>query len=505
MGATTGVTLTLAEFAAGLRASALPADVLNETKRLTLDAIGNAIGGVQTEIGEATERFVKRSAPEGPAVVIGTDLSTSATSASYANGRLADIIDGSDTFMTVHHIGAPVVMAALSLGAELDVSGADFLAAVAAGVEVGARIGSAAGAPRRASSTPGMPPNFPSPRLPVEELATAVAAARVAGLDGRQICDTVGIAAANAPRHATHWGVADPLPDQKYQDYGIVSQTGVTAALLAETGMKSHPDTLGGPPGLWRLCGVARCDFDLMIGELGSKWFLRSNAYKPWPACKWTQYPLTAFDAIRKEHRLAADEIDRIEIDSHVFGTAAYFRNTRPSTMMSCAFNYPHAIAMMAQDIPPGPWWYSRAAVEDANVSRFRERVHVRPEPYTEISESTMVDGQLRELPTRVTVFARGREFVAEATFARGDPFSEATRFSDDDLFQKFLYMGSPHGRSDTAWLARAKRIRSAVEGLDRLSSIRGLTNLLSRSSLALEGIPEQGAGKKERAVRVGA
>ncbi len=486
MGAT-NITRSLAEFASGLRADALPADILNEAKRLTLDAIGNAIGGAQTEIGAVTERFIEGNAPRGAAPVIGSDISTSAAVASYGNGRLSDIIDASDTFMTVHHIGAPVVMAALALGAERDVSGADFLAAVAAGLEVGARIGSAAGAPRRASSTPGMPPNFPSPRLPVEELAAAVGAARVVGLDADRICDTIGIAAANAPRHATHWGVGDPLPDQKYQDYGVTSQTGVTAALLAETGMRSHPDTLMGPPGLWRLCGVARCDFELMVGGLGSKWFLANNAYKPWPACKWTQYPLTAFDAILKEHRLTADEIDRIDVQSHVFGTAAYFRNTRPSTMISCAFNYPHAIAMMALRVPPGPWWYSPAAVNDPKVRRFRERVHVRTEPYTEISESSMVDGQLRELPTRVTVFARGREFAAEVVFARGDPFSQATRFSDDDLFEKFLYMGSARGRSDSAWLAQAQKIRGLVWDLHRLPQLRSLTNLLSRSALGLQ------------------
>lgn len=493
-----GVTGSLAEFAAEIRARDLPPDVLHETKRLTLDAIGNAIGGVQTEIGDTTQRFIERSAPAGAVVVIGTDFSTSATFASYANGRLADIIDASDTFMSVHHLGAPVVMAALSLGAERDVSGAEFLAAVAAGVEVGARIGSAAGAPRRASTTPGMPPNLSTARLPVEELAATIGASKVLGLAAKRMCDAVGIAGANAPRHATHWGVADPLPDQKYQDYGVITQTGVTAALLAESGMQSHPDTLGGPFGLWRLCGTAACDFELMLRDLGSKWFLRSTTYKPWPSCKWTQYALTAFDKLRSENQLSASEIERIVIDSHVFGTAGYFRNRNPRTMISCAFNYPHALAMSALGVPGGPWWYSRSAVEDPKVSAFRERVHVHAERYTEIAESTIVDGQLRELPTRVTVFARGREFVAETSFARGDPFSDLTRFSDDELFDKFLYMGSIDGPSDAIWLARAKRIKTLVHDLDRLPSVRRLTNLLSRSSLALNGIPSETARGKD-------
>ena len=166
--------------------------------------------------------------------------------------------------------------------------------------------------------------------------------------------------------------------------------------------------------------------------------------------------------------------------------------------MISCAFNYPHALAMLAIGVPPGPWWYSRSAVEDPKVAALRERIHVHAEPYTEIAESTIVDGQLRELPTRVTVFARGREFVAETSFARGDPFSELTRLSDDDLFEKFLYMGSIDGPSDADWLARAKRIRTLVHDLDRLPSVRHLTNLLSRSSLALNGFSSEAARSKD-------
>jgi 2-methylcitrate dehydratase PrpD len=493
MTAVSNVTRSLSEFAAAVRAKDLPADTLHETKRLTLDAIGNAIGGIQTEIGNTIRRFIEKSAPRGPVFVIGTEFSTSATAASYANARLADVIDASDTFMSVHHLGAPVVMAALALGAESSVSGTEFLEAVAAGVEIGARVGSAVGALRRASSDPEMPRNFSAARMPVEEIATAVAAAKISGADEKNLCNTIGIAAANAPRHATHWGVSDPLPDQKYQDYGITAQTGVTAALLAEAGVQSHPDTLGGPPGLWRLCGIPRFDFDLLLRGLGTEWFFRHNAYKPWPNCKWTQYPLTAFDQIRSENQLSADEIDRVVVHSHVFGTADYFRNRQPRTMIGCAFNFPHALAMRALDVPPGPWWYSRWALEDPKVIALRERVHVHAEAYTEIKESMMEDGQLRELPTRVTVYARGRDFSAEASFAKGDPFSERTRFSDDQLFEKFLYMGSVKGSGDKDWLARAKQIRSVVFDLDKLPNVRNLTDMLSQSALELSGLPATG------------
>jgi 2-methylcitrate dehydratase PrpD len=237
---------------------------------------------------------------------------------------------------------------------------------------------------------------------------------------------------------------------------------------------------------LWRLCGIPAFDFDLLLKGLGTKWFLKDTAYKPWPNCKWTQYPLTAFDRIRKEHRLLAHEIGRVEIHSHVFGTASYFRNKYPRTMISCAFNYPHALAMLALDVPPGPWWYSQSVIDDPNVVAFRERVHVHAEPYTEIEASTMADGQLRVLPTRVTVHARGQEFSAETSFAKGDPFSDETRFSDDELFEKFLYMGSISGSADRNWLTRAKQISSAVSSLEALPNVRDLTDLLSRSALAL-------------------
>jgi 2-methylcitrate dehydratase PrpD len=140
-------------------------------------------------------------------------------------------------------------------------------------------------------------------------------------------------------------------------------------------------------------------DFELLLRGLGTEWFFKHTAYKPWPNCKWTQYPLTAFDQIQSENRLLAHEIDRIVVHSHVFGTADYFRNRHPRTMISCTFNFPHALAMRALGVPPGPWWYSRWALENPKVSALRERVHVHSEPYTEIKESMMEDGQLREFP----------------------------------------------------------------------------------------------------------
>ena len=477
-------TLALAEFIRDTSYRDLPPAVIAEAKRLALDVIGNAIGGLRTRLGAVALRYVQRAGGTGNATVIGGEAATSPMAA-YANARLADALDASDTFMSVHHLGVPAVCASLSLAESGDLSGQAFLTAVAVGMEVGARIGAAGGPPpHRHRVQPGEPPNIRSGRLPAEELAAAAAGAKLLGLDADGVRHALGVAGANAAHHATRWGVLPELPDQKYQDYGVCAQTGVTAALMADCGMTTHPGILDGDWGLWRLYGAPRCDFALMLADLGQRWFFLADTYKPWPSCRWTHHALTLFEKLRDAHRFEAAEVERVVVYSHVYGTAPYFCNQEPRGMVSCEFNHPHPLAMLAFKVPPGPWWYLDSVRQNPEVMAFRRKVEVELEPKSVEIERWLVDGQVRRLPSRLVIFARGQRLEAEGDFARGDPFAAETFFTDQDLYEKFLYMGSPQGAADQRWTALARRIADGVLALDESPSIKPLMRLLRGSAL---------------------
>lgn len=483
-------TLSLAEFIRRVRHRELPHAVIAEAKRLTLDVIGNAIGGLRTRLGKVALRYVERAGGGGDATVIGSNTRTSVPMAAYANARLGDALDASDTFMSVHHLGVPTVCAALSLAEVANLSGQAFLTAVAVGMEVGARIGAAGGPPsHRHCPQAGEPPNIRSGRLPAEELAAAAASAKLLDLGIDAVRSALGTAGANAPHHATRWGVLAELPDQKYQDYGVVAQTGVEAAVMAACGMTTHPSLLDGDWGLWRLYGAPGCDFALMLADLGERWFFLNGTYKPWPSCRWTHHTLTLFEKLRAEHDLEPSQIERVVVYSHVYGTAPYFCNQEPRGIVSCEFNHPHAVAMLAFRVPPGPWWYCQSVRHDPAIVAFRRKVWVELEPKSLDIERWFVDGQIRRLPNRLVIFAHGRRFEAEGDFARGDPFSAETFFTDGDLYQKFLCMGSRQGAADQRWLAQARGISDIVCTLEEQPSIKPLMELLRGDTLGLDAV----------------
>jgi 2-methylcitrate dehydratase PrpD len=372
------------------------------------------------------------------------------------------------------------------------VSGATFLTAVAVGMEVGARIGAAGGPPtHRYSPQPGEPPNIRSGRLPAEEFAAAAACAKLLALTPDSVRHAFGAAGANAPRHASRWGVMPTLPDQKYQDYGVVAMTGAMAALLAASGVATHPGILDGPWGLWRLYGAPSCDFDLMLRGLGERWLFLDTAYKPWPSCRWTHHGLTLFERLRDAHDLEADEIQRVILSPHVYAVAPYFRNTRPRGMVSCEFNHPHALAMAALRVPPGPSWYEPQVQEDPRVAAFRERVEVEAEPADSDIERWFVDGQVRRLPTRLRILARGRQFEAVGDYARGDPFGPETILTDDQLIQKVRDMAAGSSPDDAIATQAVESIADCVWQLESTPSIEQLFSLVAFNRYGTQKTPE--------------
>jgi 2-methylcitrate dehydratase PrpD len=277
------------------------------------------------------------------------------------------------------------------------------------------------------------------------------------------------------------------MPTQKYADYGLFAQTGVIAAYQAEAGMSSHPALLDGGWGLWRLRGASACDFGTMLADLGDRWYVLDNTYKPWPSCRFVHHTLTLVERLLRERDIDASSIERVDVFSHLYGIAPYFRAQNPEGMVSCEFNHSHGVAMLALDVPPGPWWYAPATLRDPGVDAIRRRVFVQLDERSLNAEQWFVDGQIRALPSRVAIGVRGRVFEGETDFALGDPWSPETRMTDARFRDKFLHMGSRLGPADRAWASHAQRIFDMVGRLEAVEHVSDLTAFLRPGSLPLD------------------
>ncbi|MBI2909429.1 MAG: MmgE/PrpD family protein [Chloroflexi bacterium] len=455
----------------------LPAPVVHEAKRAIMDFIGEALGGCTTDIAEISLAYVRRLGGKPECTLIGYQDRTSPLLAAYANTRVGDALDATDFFMNSGHIGCPLVASALAICEGQKRSGRDLLTSVVVGFEVGARIALAttllpASAPRGADR---------HQRLGIMEFAAAAAAAKGLNLDEEQVANAFGITGSNAAMRAGRFGEYFPLPTLKYADTGWEAVNGVNGALLAEIGLTAHPEILDGERGLWAIRGTGHCDFDLMTRDLGKKWYLPGNSYKPWPSCRYTHHPLTVFLKLIRENEIKAEDIDRVLIRIEKRGAGPRFASKDPVGEVSCEFNQPHAMAMGAFGIERGPLWYAPETMEDPRIVSFRHKVDVELRTDFPGSELWSSEDWLLKIPTAVTVTAKGKTFEACGEYAKGDPWTPDTFLNDDDLKAKFRDFAKWGNIASTSWRDRLEDIMSLVWRLERVDDVSQLTRLLVR------------------------
>ena len=471
-----GVTRKLAEFSAQTRYEQLPAEVVRESKRLLLDTIGCAVGAVYTDSGGIALKHVRALGGNPIATIMGTGERTSPVNAAYANARLANVLDADDTFPTGSHFGSTTVFSALALAEQQKRTGRDLITAIAVGFDVGARIGSSLGLSITVEDGKVTGYAKLSGTSATMTWASVGAATSISQLGTDRTTHAFGIAGANTPLPAhAKWSGSVSLPMHKYSDAGWCAQTGVSATLLAELGSTGYADILDGDPAFWRFFGAAKCDFSALSDNLAQHWHIMNTTYKPWPSCRWTQYPLTAFFKLKQELGLQADEIDRIVVKANPFAQSARFKQQQPDNQISAEFSHAHALAMGAFGVPPGPLWYDEDALKSPKYQAFRSRVTVELEPRAANLAQWMENGQFRRIPGGVEVHARGKVHIASVDMAAGDPWSKDTLFTDEALRQKFIGMvcGTNPGSVE-----RRKKAECIIELVDKLENIKDLAEL---------------------------
>jgi 2-methylcitrate dehydratase PrpD len=489
----TTLTQTLADFTVQTRFEDLPQAVVHEAKRLLLDTIGCALGAIDTPSGRIALEYVSVLGGTPRASVIGLGERSSATAAAYANARLANVLDADDTFPTSTHFGNATVFSALAL-AELDGrSGRDLLGAIAVGFDVGARIGSWMGAPMQIENGRVIGWNELGGPAATITWAAIGASAHIARLDGRQANHAFGIGGSNSPQPTLRkWAESVEQPMYKYADAGWCAEIGVSSALLARLGSTGFKDILDGENAFWKFYGSPTHDDHALLAGLGTDWQILNTTYKPWPCCRWIHHPLTAFAQLLDQHALRPDEIERVVVRANPFALTPIFRERQPRDLLSAEFSHAHALAALAHGIPPGPRWYEAATMNDTRIATFRERVTVTPEPTSSNIAEWMTGGQWRGVPGGVDIHARGTIFSATADNATGDPWTRATRFTDEQITRKFGVMVGLDANGDGSdELQRAVReMADVIMSLDELPIERLSASLdaLSRS-MRLQGV----------------
>ncbi|HVY17211.1 MAG TPA: MmgE/PrpD family protein [Rhodopila sp.] len=365
----------LGRFVAASAWDAVPANVRHEGKRSLLNFMGCALGVARTPPIEMALRVLLPVSGKDTVTVIGRPERLDPFGAAFLNAVGANLLDYDDTHLrTVIHPTAPVAPAVLALAEQRGLPGQAVLHAFILGAEVECRIGNAVSPGHYArgwhiTSTCGV-------------FGSAAASAKLLGLDAQQAWHALGIAASQSA------GLVENLPNgAKNVSVGNAARNGLFAALLAEQGYTAAPAAIEGVLGWARAMGDTP-DMREIVGDLGERWEVLSNTYKPYPCGIVFHTVIDACIALRTRHALAAADI----ADVTVSGSQLLLdRGDRPATNSRDArVSIPHCAAVALLTGAAGLAQFDDPAVSDPAVAALRGRIKAALDPTLPIGAATV-------------------------------------------------------------------------------------------------------------------
>lgn len=437
------VTKPLARFIVASRWGDIPQAVRHEGERAILNWLGCALGGCRDAAVESLLAALREFAGKPQATLLGRGERVDALTAACINAVSSNILDFDDTHLrTVIHPTVPVAAALLALAEHRPLSGAEFLHAFILGVDAECRIGNAVSPEHyeggwHISATCGV-------------FGAAAAAGKALGLDAQQMTWALGIAATQAS------GLREVLGSMcKSYNMGQAARNGLAAALLAARNFTSSERALEAPRGFLNVLATRR-DAAEITRDLGSRWELMQNSYKPYP-CGVVIHPvIDACLDLRAAHRIDPETIARVEVTISPLAQQLCGNQT-PRDSLEGKLSLYHSAVVALLDGDAGVHQYTDARVNDPRVVAFRAKIAVN-------SDAAIGKEQAQ---VRITL-ANGNNLDMFVEHARG---CLQRPLSDADLDAKF--------RS----LAAAELAPRAVEQL--LGQCRSLASLPDAGILA--------------------
>lgn len=446
----------LARWVSELQAPDVPEAARRVVQRMVLAVCGTGLAGAAEDGVQALREMLLEAGgqPQATTFVFGDRLPAQA--AAQFNGTLCRALDYCDAMAPGPHFGAALFPAALA-AAELagGCSGPDFLAALAAGAEVGARF----------NLSEAQYDGFDPTGVPVVFAATA-AAARVLRLDPRQTLHALALAF-NRCGGSFQSHVDGSLGVRILQ--GWVAEAGVQCARMAARGITGPQNFLAGHYGYAHLYGRGTLAPEQVVHGLGRDWHLDRVVFKKYPSCGVTQGVTELALRMVADLQLTAASVRHAEVRlppyahrlvGHAFQVGA---NPRVDAQFSAAYCVANALVRQSSTLAH----FAPAQVDDPRVRDMIGRIDVVADSALDVRGHTAVDLLL--------VLDDGREHRRGLDTAPGFP---GAALSDAQHLARFDDCLDYAPR--TLSVAQRERLLGALGDLAALADARDLATMLT-------------------------
>lgn len=342
-----------------------------QARACILDAIGVTLAGYPELCTQILLKTPGIATAPGPALIFGSARRTSALDAALINGTASHALDFDDFsgVMGGHH-SVPLVAMLFAVAEERGGTGEELMAAYVVGVEVEIRFARAV--------------NFHHydkgwhPTATLGVFGAAAAASHLMKLDLARTTMALCIAASLASGLKANFGtMTKPL------HIGQCCRNGLLAALLAEGGFDAAPDVLEHQQGFLNVFnGPGHFDAAKLFENWGAPWEIeaKSIGLKQFPCCGSTHPAINMALQLRREEKVAADDISHIDVLPH--GRRLLHTDTpHPQTPLEAKFSVQYVVARAFRDGVLRLRDFEGEAHRDPEIQRLLDMTTARAHP----------------------------------------------------------------------------------------------------------------------------
>ena len=440
----------------GLNYAGLPDPAIHWAKVGILDTVGVTLAGAREDCARIVEGIAARGGA-GPSLIFGGSRRTAPLEAALVNGTASHALDFDDMNNTLGgHPSAPILPALFALADEIGASGRDFLAAYVAGFETECKIGMGV---HFYHYTKGW---HPTATLGV--FGAAAACAKLMKLTDEQTATALSIAASLASGIKANFGtMVKPL------HIGHCTRDGMFAALLARDGFSAGDRVFEHKQGFFNVFnGEGNYDAGKILPAWGEPLDIVTPgiAIKQYPCCGSTHSALDAMLKLAREHKPAAEDIERVDVWTHA-RRLEHTNRPEPKSDLDAKFSVQYCMARALLDRRISIEHFEASAYEAPAVRKLLPRVHAAPYTTAQFPADNHFGAEVR-------VALRGGKSLS----ARMDePFG---RTSDNPLPAGLLKEKFENCAARALPRERVSALYSAIQGFENLRDVREVTAIIA-------------------------
>ncbi len=449
--------MTLAEelshYAYSLKYSDIPENIVHESKKRIIDALGCGIGAFNAEPVRFSRKIAERAKVNDESTLLGTRRTTTPDMASFVNGIMIRYFDYNDTYLSREPAHpSDNLGACLSVASSEGANGKDLLLSVALAFEIQCRFCDAADLRHRGWD-----------HVCYGLVSTALASGRLMGLNSEKMTQAVNLALNS--HIAMRQVRAGELSMWKGCSFANAGRNGVFSALLAREGMTGPSPIFEGEMGFFKqVSGPFQINTEEFGGRKGS--FKIGETYlKYFPAEIHSQTAIWAAIEARKEIE-DLNNIVSVEIASHEAGYTILGKDPQkwaPATKETADHSLPYIVGIALLEGKIDNSSYTPKKFKDPKIVDFLKKLTV-------VEDKDLTAMYPEAIANRVTVkLSSGRVISKQVNYHKGHPKNP---MSDQDVEKKF--------RTLTKRKLSENQTKQAMETLWTLEKLNDVSKLIS-------------------------